>query len=103
MNKSSIYKSVSDQLDIPQILAKKTIQLFLNEVIQALGEGEKVTLTGFGRFTVKKVPPRIRRNPKSGAKVKVEQNVSIRFKASKRAKENILDVFEHRSNAVGED
>ncbi|MFC1853231.1 HU family DNA-binding protein [candidate division CSSED10-310 bacterium] len=98
MNKSQLAKKVAVKLDVPQVLSKKIIQLCFDEIIEALSQGENVTLTGFGRITAKKTPARTRRNPKTGEKVHVPENVSIRFKASRRAKEKLLEIFEHRSD-----
>ena len=100
MNKSDLIKKIAEELDIPQVKSKRIVELFLTEILAALGSGEKVTLTGFGRFTAKKTKKRIRRNPKTGAKVTVPDSVSIRFKPSRRAKDDILRIFEHRPGPI---
>jgi DNA-binding protein HU-beta len=101
MNKSELIKTIAEQIDIPQVLSKKIVELMLGQMLKSLANGEKVTLTGFGRFSAKSTPSRTRRNPKSGEKVQVSENVAIRFKPSRRAKEQILKVFEHRSTSKG--
>lgn len=100
MNKSDLIKLIAERIDIPQVKSKRIVEMFLSEILTALGSGEKVTLTGFGRFAAKKTKKRVRRNPKTGSKVTVPESVSIRFKPSRRAKDDILEIFEQRSSPV---
>lgn len=58
-------------------------------VIENLKAGEKVQVTGFGTFEVRKRPERTAKNPRTGETVKVEASVSPAFKASKALKDSI--------------
>jgi len=68
----------------------RVVDAILETISDALSEGEKVELRGFGSFTVKKRPGRTARNPKTGVKVYVPPKVTPAFKASKALKK-LLD------------
>jgi len=97
MNKTQIIRAIAGQLNVPQATVKRIVNEFFRELETRLGQGEKVTITGFGRFTAKASPPRMRRNPKTGAKVQISQTVSIRFNTSRKARNSLIKIFEHRS------
>ncbi|MBN2382686.1 HU family DNA-binding protein [bacterium] len=98
MNKANLTRKVAISLNMPQVHVKKVINQCVQEIQATLGRGEKVTITGFGRFSAKKMPPRTRRNPKTGAKVAVAETISIRFNPSRKAKQSLAKIFEQRSS-----
>lgn len=51
---------------------EKIVSIILEEIAQALAEGNRVELRGFGAFSVRERKPRIGRNPRTGEKVHVE-------------------------------
>jgi integration host factor subunit beta len=55
----------------------------LNEISQALAQGNRVELRGFGAFSVKNRKPRIGRNPRTGESVEVEEKWVPFFKTGK--------------------
>ena len=61
----------------------KLVDIILNEIKRALRRGDSVELRGFGRFSVKTQKSSIRRNPKTGEKVAVQEKKVIRWKQSK--------------------
>jgi len=78
--------------DLTQIVAKKTmtyleakdlVDTIFNAMITALKAGDKVMITGFGTFSMKKLKPKLGRNPKTGKEVMIEERDVLRFKASK--------------------
>jgi integration host factor subunit beta len=52
-------------------------------MISAIKRGERIELRGFGSFTVRERKPRLGRNPKSGAEVKLEERKVPFFKTGK--------------------
>ena len=63
--------------------AEKTIEIVLQEIVNALSTGNRVELRGFGVFSLRERKARIGRNPRTGDLVKVpEKNVPF-FKAGK--------------------
>lgn len=66
MNKGEFVKHVATQHSCNQDEANKVIDMFTSSVISALGEGNEISLVGFGNFSVSKVASRPGRNPKTG-------------------------------------
>lgn len=63
--------------------AEKTIEIILTEIMNALAQGNRVELRGFGVFSLRERKARTGRNPRTGELVKVpEKNVPF-FKAGK--------------------
>jgi len=90
MTKADLARSIGKQHNPTQKEAVRVVDAILETISDALSEGEKVELSGFGSFTVKKRPGRTARNPKTGVKVYVPPKVTPAFKASKALKK-LLD------------
>ena len=82
--KSKLLKQLSKNW--PNFLQKdisKVTDIILNEIKRSLRRGDSVELRGFGRFSVKTQRASIRRNPRTGQKVAVQEKKVIRWKQSK--------------------
>lgn len=101
MTKADLARSIGKQHNLTQKEAVRVVDAILETISDALAEGEKVELRGFGSFTVKKRPGRTARNPKTGDKVYVPPKATPAFKASKALKK-LLDETDigERSDAV---
>ena len=62
---------------------EKFLNIFLNEIKQALKKGERVELRNFGSWSIRIQKARISRNPKTSEEVETPQKKTIRFKMSK--------------------
>ena len=62
---------------------ENVVNAILDEITNALAEGNRVELRGFGAFSVKNRPPRQARNPKTGTKVSVDEKWVPFFKTGK--------------------
>ncbi|RMH40194.1 MAG: integration host factor subunit beta [Alphaproteobacteria bacterium] len=62
---------------------ERIVNTVFEEIINALAEGNRVELRGFGAFSVKKRDARIGRNPRTGETVAVEEKYVPFFKAGK--------------------
>lgn len=71
MTKSEMAEKLAAQLNISQLQAQGVIDIFTNSIIEALSNGDKVEIRGFGSFRVRHRPAKEGRNPKTGAKVLV--------------------------------
>ncbi len=84
MIKSEFVQKIADknphlyQRDVENI-----VNSILDEITNALAEGNRVELRGFGAFSVKYRPARIGRNPRTGDKVQVEEKWVPFFKTGK--------------------
>ncbi|MGF7230785.1 HU family DNA-binding protein [Arachidicoccus sp.] len=64
-------------------LANAALDSFTTTVQKTLKSGDKVTLVGFGTFSVSKRAARTGRNPQTGAPLKIKAKKVARFKAGK--------------------
>lgn len=69
--------------------AEYAVKVILDAMAQALAEGHRIEIRGFGSFGLNYRPPRIGRNPKSGEKVQVPEKHVPHFKAGKELRERV--------------
>ena len=67
--------------------AAQALESFLDSIESALAKGDKVSLIGFGTFSVSKRAAREGRNPATGAAIKIPAANVPKFKAGKKLKE----------------
>ncbi len=82
--KSELLKQISDSY--PNFLKKdleKFLDIFFDEIKNALKKGERVELRGFGIWSTNIQKARISRNPKTGEKVQTPEKKTIHFKMAK--------------------
>jgi integration host factor subunit beta len=76
----------------PQLFAKdveRVVNAVFGEITDALCEGDRVELRGFGAFSVKHREARTGRNPRTGESVEIEEKWSPFFKAGKEMRERL--------------
>lgn len=77
-------------------LYQRDIEVLVNtmfgEISQALTDGNRVELRGFGAFSVRARAARAARNPKNGTTVNVGERHSVYFRAGKELREALVDV-----------
>ncbi|HEX5151174.1 MAG TPA: HU family DNA-binding protein [Parafilimonas sp.] len=83
MNKGELVSKIADDSGLSKTQANAAVDSFVDAVTKALKSGDKVTLVGFGTFTVSKRSARTGRNPKTGAAIKIKAKKVARFKAGK--------------------
>jgi DNA-binding protein HU-beta len=69
--------------------AEKALKAFTDAVTEALKAGEKVSLVGFGTFSVGERAARTGQNPQTGAKIQIAAAKSPRFKVGKALKDSV--------------
>ena len=83
MNKAELINKIADDTGITKTQANASIDSFIEAVTKTLKGGGKVTLVGFGTFTVSKSKARKGRNPQTGADINIKATRVARFKAGK--------------------
>jgi DNA-binding protein HU-beta len=83
MNKAELVSKISDDSGISRLQANAALNSFIEAVTKTLKSGNKVTLVGFGTFSVSKRNARTGRNPQTGAAIKIKAKKVARFKAGK--------------------
>ena len=76
----------------PQLVAKDAdfaVKMLLDAMADALAQGDRIEIRGFGSFSLNYRPPRVGRNPKSGEKVHVPEKYVPHFKAGKELRERV--------------
>jgi len=81
MTKADLIVTMANEAKIPKVAAEKALNAFTFSVTKALKKGEKLTLTGFGTFSVVKRRARAGRNPQTGKEVKIPARKVAKFKA----------------------
>ncbi len=71
MNKKQLAAKISQEIGSKKKEAEFIIDTLLNTITQALKEGKKVRLVGFGNFVVRTRASREGRNPQTGDKIKI--------------------------------
>ncbi|HNU84947.1 MAG: HU family DNA-binding protein [Pseudomonadota bacterium] len=88
MNKGQLVEVVAKALG-SKSAAEKAINATLKAVTDALKKGDKVTLVGFGTFSVTKRAARTGRNPQTGKEIKIKAKKVPKFTAGKALKDTI--------------
>jgi len=80
MTKAELIASIGKEAKISKASAEKAVNAFAGSVMKALKKGNKLTLTGFGTFSVAKRRARTGRNPQTGKEIKIPATRVAKFK-----------------------
>jgi DNA-binding protein HU-beta len=89
MTKTELIEKMAKDADISKAAADKALNSFMDGIKKTLKKGNKVTLVGFGTFSVGKRAARTGRNPQTGAAIKIKASKAPKFKAGKAFKDAI--------------
>ncbi len=87
MNKSDLIAAIAAKTGETKKNAEATVNAFVEVVTEALVEGDKVQLVGFGSFEVRKRAARKGRNPQTKEEIKIPASKAPVFKAGKALKD----------------
>ncbi|WP_449452174.1 HU family DNA-binding protein [Taibaiella koreensis] len=83
MNKAELVDKLAKDAGLTKTQANDALDSFTNSVVSALKKGDRVTLVGFGTFSVSERSARNGRNPQTGEVIKIKARKVPRFKAGK--------------------
>lgn len=83
MTKAELVTAMSKASGSTKTAAEKALNVLLSSVRDALRKGRRVTLVGFGTFSVTRRAARNGRNPRTGGLIKIPAAKVPRFKASR--------------------
>ena len=89
MNKTQLIDSVAAEAGLTKVDAKKAVDAFIKTTGEQLKQGEKITLVGFGTFSVLERPAHLGRNPKTGKQIEIDKKKIVKFKAGSELNEEI--------------
>ena len=80
ITKKDLIDFIADQTQQPRTAVKRTVQCFLDNVIQRLSEGKRLELRHFGVFEIQIRAARTAQNPKTMEPVTVPERKTVKFK-----------------------
>ncbi len=89
MTKAELIEAMAERANTSKAAAKRFVEAFTDTVADALKKGDKVTLVGFGTFSVTERKPRKGRNPRSGEVIDIPGGKAPKFKAGKALKDKV--------------
>ena len=81
MNKTELINAIAENAGLNKAEAKKALDATLNAISDALKEGDKVALVGFGTFSINERPSRTGINPRTKEQITIEAKKIAKFKA----------------------
>lgn len=89
MTKVDLIAAVASEAGLTKKDAEKAVNGALNAITEALKEGDKVSLVGFGTFEVRERPERKGRNPQTKEEITIPASKLPAFKAGKALKDAV--------------
>ncbi|MBC8045226.1 MAG: HU family DNA-binding protein [Fimbriimonadaceae bacterium] len=83
MNKGDLIDAMAGDAGITKTQAAAALDSIMGNIRKTLKKGEKVTLVGFGTYSVSRRAARTGRNPQTGKAIKIAAKNVVRFKAGK--------------------
>ena len=81
MNKGELVEKVAKECELSKAAAEQVLASVLGAITDAITAGEKVTLLGFGTFSVSERAAREGRNPQTGETMNIPAKKVVKFKA----------------------
>ena len=89
MNKTDLVAAVAAKAEISKKDAEAAVSAVIASITDALADGDKVSLVGFGTFEVKARAARTGLNPRTGEKLSIPASKAPAFKAGKALKDAV--------------
>jgi nucleoid DNA-binding protein len=89
MTKAELIDKMAKDAKVTKAAAGKALDSFVDGVKKTLKKGEKVTLIGFGTFSVSQRKARKGRNPQTGAEIKIPARKAPKFAAGQGLKKAV--------------
>lgn len=89
MNKSELIEALALRKNLSFKKAEEIINTIFESMANALRDGERIEIRGFGSFVIKDYKPYIGRNPKTGEAITVNPKKLPFFKVGKELKEKV--------------
>ena len=89
MTKTELVSVVADKAGLTKADADRAVKALLDAVTDCLKCGDKLSLVGFGTFSVSHRAARKGKNPQTGAKIDIPAAKTPRFKAGKALKDSV--------------
>lgn len=87
MNKSELIAAVCEKTETTKKAADEAVNAVIDTIAEALGNGERVQIVGFGTFEVRDRAERKGRNPQTGEEMTIPASKAPVFRAGKNLKD----------------
>ena len=81
MNKAELIDAIASESGLSKVDAKKALDGFVTATANALKSGDRISLVGFGSFSVSNRAARTGRNPQTGKEIQIAAKNVVRLKA----------------------
>jgi integration host factor subunit alpha len=89
LTKANMVEYLYDEIGLNKREAKELVEMFFEEIKNALEEGNHVKLSGFGNFTLRDKKQRPGRNPKTGEEIPVSARRVVTFRPGQKLKHRV--------------
>ncbi len=89
MNKQELVAAIAQDAAMSKKDAERALAATINAISNALAEGDKVQVVGFGTFEVRERAARTGKNPRTGEMIKIAASKVPAFKAGKALKDSV--------------
>ena len=90
MNKAQLIDVMAAEAGLTKVDTKKALDAFIFATTEALKNGGRVALIGFGSFSVSERSARTGRNPQTGKEIKIDAKKVVKFKAGAELSDAVL-------------
>ena len=89
MNKKELAEVIAEKFDLTKIKSNEIVDTVFESMVDALADGQKVEISGFGKFEVKTRAARTGINPQTKETIDIPASNTPSFKASKNLKDRV--------------
>ena len=80
MNKSELINAMAEKAGLTKVQAKGALEAFMEATKESLKKNDKISLIGFGTFSVTDRKARVGHNPRTGKSIKIPAKKVVKFK-----------------------
>ena len=89
MNKAELIEAIATGAELTKADAGRALDATIEAISKALKKGDRLSLVGFGSFSVAKRAARLGRNPQTGKEIKIAAKKVVKFKAGTELATNV--------------
>ena len=89
MNKGDLINKIAEDANLTKSQAADAVNSILGSIGETLKDGDKVSLVGFGTFSISHREARTGRNPQTGKAIQIPSKNVVKFKPGKELSESV--------------
>jgi integration host factor subunit beta len=102
VTKKELIDRIADKSNSKRVVVKRIIQSFLDEIIEELGQGNRLEFRDFGVFESKQRAARTAQNPKTLERVQVPSKRTVKFKVGRLMKAKLQEGVDEPRRSAGD-